>query len=147
MALAYMILASSRCSCPDPLATLASGDRTLRDGFDFESSELLYRQLTVSDNVGQSVCRLPMMIALIALLHYLASSITIMYISSPFPIDPRSSRHVLQSHLTYDRYPYSLRYPALAAGHPNPLQLFIQPRIKYLLPLSLWLCCYHQLTV
>ena len=87
------------------------------------------------------------MIALIALFYYLASSITIMYISSPFPIDPRSSRQALQSHLTYDRYLYSLRHPALVAGRPNPLQLFVQPRTKYLLPLGLWRYCYHQLTV
>ena len=83
-----------------------------------------------SDNVGQSECRLPMMITLITLFHYLAFSITIMYISSPFPIDPGSSRQVLQLHLTCDRYPYSLRHLILAAGHPNPLQLFVQPQTK-----------------
>ena len=54
------------------------------------------------DIVGQSVCRLPMLIALFASFLCLAS-ITIMYISSPFPIDPGTSRQAMQF-ITCDSY-------------------------------------------
>ena len=66
------------------------------------SASILPIQCSICQNprigFGQRVCRLPMLIALFASFLCLASLIAMMYISSPFPIDPRCSRQAMQSH-------------------------------------------------